>query len=123
ALLCEPKPEPVAAATPAPVSPPAATRKPADDGGVFGWIKRVFGGGAAEPAPAQRTRDNAQRDGRREERGNGQRRDGRRNRQEGRRDEPRRDGAQAQKDRQGNASQKQGNAQQSQQGQQKKPRQ
>ena len=108
APLREPRPEPAPAAAPAPVAPvPAA--KPAEVGGVFGWIKRIFvGSNDGEQTRAQRTQaQSPQRDGRREDRGNGQRRDGgRRGRQDGRRDEQRRDGQQR-RERQGQKGQEQ----------------
>src|SRR5690606_20700577 len=68
APLREPKPEPAPAAAAAPA--PVQARKPVEGGGLFGWIKRVLGGDAAKTTPAPRSRDDAQRDGRREERGN-----------------------------------------------------
>ncbi len=100
APIREPKPEPVAVATPvaAAVAQPAVAPPSA---GIVGWLKSVFGGGAAaaavsapQPArPAPRSES-----GERSERGSQQRRDrdGRGNRQGGRerdRDGARRNGA------------------------------
>ncbi|MBW8831327.1 MAG: Rne/Rng family ribonuclease [Burkholderiales bacterium] len=51
APIATPKPEPVAAAAPAPVV--AAPPVDAQAGeGFFGWIKKLFGGGAQAPTPA-----------------------------------------------------------------------
>ncbi len=96
APIREPRPEPVAVATPvaAPVAPPVAAQ-PA--GGFVGWLKSVFGGGAAAaavsaPQPARPAARSESSD--RGERGSQQRRDrdGRGNRQGGRdRDGARRD--------------------------------
>ncbi len=55
APVVPPKPEPVQAPAPAAVTPPAApvvAPAPAERG-FFGFIKSLFGGGAAAPAPAQ----------------------------------------------------------------------
>ena len=90
APLREPRPEPVQAATSAPV--PAFAAKPASPGFV-GWLKGLFGG--AEPAPQPRAPEPRERGDRNDR--NGQRRDqrdGRGNRQnqggrDGRRDERR----------------------------------
>lgn len=101
APIREPRPEPVAA-PPAPVAvvaPPPATPAPA---GFFGWVKSVFGGGAAAAAVATPAppRPAARGDGNdRGERGQQRRdRDARGNRQGGRdqaRRDERRNGAQA----------------------------
>ena len=98
----EPRPEPVPVPPPAAAPVFAASSRPAAEanGGLFGWVKRMFGGGTGEPEPTleQRVRSEQPREARRDERSsNGQRnrdRDQRRGRQDARRDEPRRDGAQ-----------------------------
>ncbi len=79
----EEREEPVAAAPAPTFAAPAPA--PAANGGVVGWLKRMFGGGASEtsaPTLAQQTRQQQDRDNRqRNDRNNGQqRRDGRDNR-------------------------------------------
>ncbi len=134
----QPQPQPVVqvqapAPTPA-FAQPAAAAKP---GGLMGWIKGLFGGGDAAPAPAparhqqgqqqnrgernDRQDRNGRRDQRRDERGQkGQPREPRRDEQ--RRDEPRRDEQRRDEPRrnppQGQSPKQQGPQSQKQQGQQ-----
>ena len=77
------------AAAPAPAfakAPASSAPATATSGGVVGWLKRVFGGGASETSNATlaeqtRQHENRQRNDRGNDRNNGQRRDGRGNQQ------------------------------------------
>ncbi len=137
----QPQPQPVIQVqAPAPMpafAQPAAAAKP---GGLMGWIKGLFGGGDAAPAPAparpqqgqqqnrgernDRQDRNGRRDQRRDERGQkGQPREPRRDEQ--RRDEPRRDEQRRDEPRrnppQGQSPKQQGPQSQKQQGQKQTP--
>lgn len=132
----QPQPQPAVQA-PAPTPAFAQPAPVAKTGGLMGWIKGLFGGGEAAPAPApvrpqqgpqhnrgernDRQDRNGRRDQRRDERGpKGQQREPRRDEQ--RRDEPRREEQRRDEQRrnpsQGPAPKQQGPQQQKQQGQQ-----
>ncbi|GAA4800859.1 ribonuclease E [Lysobacter hankyongensis] len=132
----QPQPQPAVQA-PAPMPAFAQPAPVAKTGGLMGWIKGLFGGGEAAPAPApvrpqqgpqhnrgernDRQDRNGRRDQRRDERGpKGQQREPRRDEQ--RRDEPRRDEQRRDEQRrnpsQGQSPKQQGPQPQKQQGQQ-----
>ena len=74
--------EETVAPAPAFAIPAPVAQAPASNGGVVGWLKRVFGGGSSETSNATlaeqtRQRDSRQRSDRGNDRSNGQRRDGR----------------------------------------------
>jgi len=88
APVAPPKPEAPVAAVKAAASAPTAAPAAVASGGFFGWLKKLFGGSAAEPVAApEAKKDDKAREGRRDgERREGGR-DGRRGGRDGRRGE------------------------------------